>query len=406
MKDTLFEINISYIEPKKRILFFALLLVVLILNISILVGNPNNKSFALNDTLGYANNPIIKVYNTPDEVFVSIDDIKDIEILGSYKCKYSNCSILELFDSSGDVVIHDDGFLIYNYYSKNTNALNIDNINYQDFEVVDKVLYLKKDNKYALFNIDTNSFITDFIYDGITTNKLNLDIDYKIGGYYQDSKYNQTLDLYDKDNNMFKHLNYCINLNDSNKKGLCSEHVSGTISKEDVDKEIDIVLSQYPNLNDDRLFLIKSGIEAVGLPYLWGGGHTTLDATMSTANSTWGIKNVYLSNGFKNQVAGNYYPDGLDCAGFVRWVYYIASGVDLYKDRVNVISGRNQDVSLIDESELLPGDIILDKDHVVIYLYKDETGKPISVHSAYDHLKVEISNYKRGNKYYRLNIWK
>ena len=269
-------------------------------------------------------------------------------------------------------------------------------------------IYIKYDNKYALFDYINNIQVTEFIYDGITYDKLESIANSKYGLYANTSKYNQVLDIFDNQSNNIKRYNYCTKIESSDKL-LCSEHIAGNLSNEDIDKVIDIVLTQYPTLNNDRLFTIKTAIETVGLPYFWGGGHNSLDNTIYTATEAWGIKNCTVAGrGFKNQKGGYSYPCGLDCSGFVRWVYYVTTGTDLMGKGVSVIGGRNNhpDFSTINEDELLPGDIIMDKDHVIIYLYKDESGKPISVHAAFDNLKVEISNYKKGNEYFRLNIWK
>ena len=393
MRKIEFEIDIPYISNTKRIAIFSILAIILLLNIVFLQNDTSNISYAKPDSnaISLVVNLSIKIYNDNNQVKATTENVYKEDIIDTYDCSDNTCKVLDIKDK--DVLIYDNAYFIYNYVDKHIAMLNIDNLEYQDMKFFSNNIIIKNNDKYALYSLNDNKYLSEFIYDGI----------YKEEGLYKNtSKYNQVLDIY-KDNNITKTYKHCNSLNTN--ELYCSDHVDGTITPEEVDNQIDIVLSQYPDLDAKRLFLIKSGIETVGLPYLWGGGHTTLDNTLEVANTTWGSKMVYLSNGFKNQVAGNYYPAGLDCAGFVRWLYYIASGVDLYKDKVNVISGRNKDVTLIEHDQLLPGDLILDKDHVVIYLYKDAEGKDISVHASYDNLQVEISNYKRGNTYYRLNIW-
>ncbi|MBR6073535.1 MAG: C40 family peptidase [Bacilli bacterium] len=391
-----FEINLPILNKKRLIIYLGALLFVLILDIILFKPIKINKTYAKED-ISYLNNiPSINIQNDDGAINVRYDDSDNI--VSTYNCNNHMCNLVDKSELYNYLLIYDKEYLIFNYSTSNIIKLNISNIEYNEVKLIGNYLYINDKGINKLFDINSNSFITNTTFEGIVIE----DNSYSL--YQSDSKYNQTVDEFNFNNELIKHYNHC-NSYKNNSKGYCSEHIEGNITNEEVDKQIDIVLSQYPDLNDTRLFLIKSGIEAVGLPYFWGGGHGTLENTLDIANNKWNRDYITITNGFRNQESGKAYPAGLDCAGFVRWLYYISSGVDLYKDHINVISGRNPDVHLIDEKELLPGDIILDKDHVVIYLYKDKYNKPISVHASYDHLQVEISNYKKGNKYYRLNIW-
>lgn len=391
-----FEINLPIMNKKRLVIYLIALLFVLVLDVLLFKPIKVNKTLAKDD-LSYLNNiPTISVQNNDGSIDVKYDDSEEIH--SSYNCNNHMCDLVDINKNNNSILIYDKEYLIFNYNTNEITKLNLSNIEYNEIKFLGNYLYIFDNNKYYLFDINTNSFINNTNIDGIVIE----DDSYSI--YYKNSKYNQVLDKYNYNNELVIHYNHC-NGYKRNTIGYCSEHIEGEITNEEVDKVLDTVIFQYPDLNDTRLFLIKSGIETVGLPYLWGGGHGTLENTLDIANNKWNNSYITLSNGFKNQVAGRAYPVGFDCAGFVRWLYYISSGVDLYKDHINVISGRNPDVHLIQEDELIPGDIILDKDHVVIYLYKDKDNKPISVHASYDHLKVEISNYKKGNRYYRLNIW-
>ena len=408
MKDKEFEISIPRISETKQLFSLIILMCVLILD-SIYINKYNfesNKSYAYSDKIGIVDKPsAITIYNNKGKVEatksskVNVDDIIDI-----YVCKNSNCKVIDLNTTSKELLALDEDYTLYNYDTKDKASVNIDVKEYQDIKFVENDLYIKNEDKYAIFDLKNNNYLTDFIYDNILIRTFNGIEESVFGGYTNNSKYNQILDIYNKNNEIIKHYNHCTKL-EQNDQLYCNEHVEGTITNEEVDKTLDIILEQYPDLNDTRFYEVKNAIETVGLPYLWGGGHSTLKNTLDIANKNWGKKMVFLSKGFDRQEGGKEYPAGLDCAGFVRWVIYSASGVDLYKDHINVISGRNKDVTLINKEDLLPGDIILDKDHVVIYLYKDQNNNPISVHAALGSLKVEISHYKRGNRYYRLNAW-
>lgn len=379
---------------KKSILIPLIVLIVLFVVLGGLLIAKNMGLFGNNNAVFEAKTNI-KIYENEGIIDTTLENTA-FNVIKEYECKKKDCYVLGLNKDNKTVIIKDDSIYIINYDNNDEKKLELND--YDDITYSSNSLVLKKDNKYALYNIDANQYISEYTYDGTTI------IDDELIAYTNTSKYNQEADIY-SNNELKTHYNHCVNIENKDNKLYCGIHVEGKITNEEVDQIIDKVLSQYPDLENKRLFLIKNAIEAVGLPYLWGGGHSSLENTLDIAEKDWNTKMVYLANGFQNQVAGQYYPSGLDCAGFVRWAVYVASGLDIYKDHVNVISGKNTDVTLIPHEDLLPGDIITDKDHITIYLYKDEEGKDISVHASYSHLQVEVSNYKRGNTYWRINPW-
>ena len=343
----------------------------------------------------------ISIYTDGDVVKTELNSDKK-DVLDTYKCEDSNCKAYGTDKDSKSVIIYDKEYFIYDYSNKNKTTLNIDKKDYKDIIIAKDNVAVKENDKFALYDYKNNKYISEAIYDGI----LNKDDIY--GAYYYSSKYNEKLDIYEN-NEKTKEYKHCVKLENYTDKLYCSEHVDGKITDEEVDAVIDKTLSQYPDLNDVRLFTIKTGIETVGLPYFWGGGHGSLENTIYTAENSWGIKYCTVgASGFKSQVAGGSYPCGLDCSGYVRWVYYEATGLDIMGKGVSVIGGRfrHPDYTQINEEELIPGDLIMDKDHVTIYLYKNEEGQNVSVHSSFNHLKVEVSHYNKGCEYFRLNMWK
>lgn len=333
-------------------------------------------------------------------------------LIDTYSCKTDVCKVFDSYTKDKLAIIGDDKYYLYNFDTKESKELNIEYSTYKELKFIvkeDKIVALSiknSEDKIALYSLEENKLITDFIYDGISLwNEEGLD-NY-IALFYSDSKYNQNLKLIGLDGNVLKENIDCIGLKDNTSEGRCNKHQHGVLSREEVDKVIDRVLRDYPDLSFERLYMIKNAIETVGLPYLWGGGHATMENAIYIAEETWNNKYCMVwAEGSLRQLPGTSHPCGLDCSGFVRWVIWTVHGVDVFSKGVNIIGGRNSFVTLIDEKDKLPGDIVMDSDHVVIYLYTDdETGHNVYVHSALREYKVQISEYNKNVKFYRLNEW-
>lgn len=333
-------------------------------------------------------------------------------LLDTYKCKSTSCKVLDSFTNDNKILINDDKIYIYDFKTKENKEIVIENTQIKEakFVITDNklvALTIKNDkDKIAIYNLENNKLITDFEYDGVSVwNEEGLD-NY-IALFINDSKYNQILKLIVSDGTILKEHVHCIGLKDNTSEGRCNTHVHGTITKEEVDNVLDRVLRDYPDLSFERLYMIKNAVETVGLPYLWGGGHATMENALYIAEEIWNNQYCMVwAEGSQRQLPGTSHPCGLDCSGFVRWVIYTVNGVDVFSKGTNIIGGRNQFVTLIDEKDKLPGDIVMDSDHVVIYLYTDdETGRNVYVHSALREYKVQISEYNKNVKFYRLNEW-
>lgn len=143
---------------------------------------------------------------------------------------------------------------------------------------------------------------------------------------------------------------------------------------------------------DERIRLVRFALSSVGrVPYYWGG----------KAN-----KPGYEGNDFGMRASEADYKGrilrGLDCSGWVQWVYWSALNDDLDGD-----SGTGE---LIDKgkkirrSELKPGDIIIktgDESHVVMFLEWAENGKIIGIHESSEGNNVSVDELIANYPYYR-----
>ena len=158
------------------------------------------------------------------------------------------------------------------------------------------------------------------------------------------------------------------------------------------EEEISKYLSSLPDdLSDERKAVIKFALSSVGkIPYYWGG--------KASAAS-------YEKNGFGRVVEADYKGRvlrGLDCSGWVQWVYWSAIG-----DRLN---GASSTATLIGEgqkikrSELQPGDVIVRvgaDSHVVMFLQWAGNGNMIVIHENSGANNVSVSEVTANYPYYR-----
>lgn len=158
------------------------------------------------------------------------------------------------------------------------------------------------------------------------------------------------------------------------------------------EEEISKYLSSLPDdISEARKAVIKFALSSVGkIPYYWGG--------KASAAS-------YEKNGFGRVVEADYKGRvlrGLDCSGWVQWVYWSAIG--------NRLNGSNSTATLIGEgqkikrSELQPGDIIVRvgaDSHVVMFLQWAGNGNMIVIHENSGANNVSVSEVTANYPYYR-----
>ena len=158
------------------------------------------------------------------------------------------------------------------------------------------------------------------------------------------------------------------------------------------EEEISKYLSSLPDdISEARKAVIKFALSSVGkIPYYWGG--------KASAAS-------YEKNGFGRVIEADYKGRvlrGLDCSGWVQWVYWSAIG--------NRLNGASSTATLIGEgqkirrSELQPGDIIVRvgaDSHVVMFLQWAGNGNMIVIHENSGANNVSVSEVTANCPYYR-----
>ncbi|WP_324825133.1 C40 family peptidase [Sinanaerobacter sp. ZZT-01] len=155
------------------------------------------------------------------------------------------------------------------------------------------------------------------------------------------------------------------------------------------------LIANAPSSCVTREEIRQTALSLVGrVKYFWGG------KSAAGWNKSWGKSVKVTSPG--DSTTGTYQPYGLDCSGFTDWVYKTA-GVG------NLLSGGSAhqwNVSYpISEKDLQVGDLVFKqppgtgKNHVGIYVGKNESGKKFYCHCAWTQ-GVTVDSYK-GFKYFR-----
>ncbi len=158
------------------------------------------------------------------------------------------------------------------------------------------------------------------------------------------------------------------------------------------EEEISKYLSSLPeNISEARKAVIKYALSSVGkIPYYWGG-------KASTAS--------YEGNGFGRVVEADYKGRvlrGLDCSGWVQWVYWSAIGNKLHNaGSTATLIGEGQKIK---RSELQPGDIVVrtgSDSHVVMFLQWAGNGNMIVIHENSTANNVSVDEVSANYPYYR-----
>ena len=158
------------------------------------------------------------------------------------------------------------------------------------------------------------------------------------------------------------------------------------------ESEIDAYLSRIPDtVSQQRKDVVSFALHSVGkVPYYWGGKPSAPR---------------YEQNGYGTLVP----PDtkgrvlrGLDCSGWVNWVYWSALGTRLAGESTGTLIGCGERIA---RSELQPGDIIVRTGadaHVVMFLEWAGNGNMIAVHETGGATNnVTVSEISANWPYYR-----
>ena len=147
------------------------------------------------------------------------------------------------------------------------------------------------------------------------------------------------------------------------------------------------VLSNLPaDLSPERLAVVRQALTLVGkVNYFWGGKSLVLGW-----DSRWGQLTKVTAPG--SRTTGTFRPYGLDCSGFVDWVFYNFSGGEYIIGHGGGAGAQHRYCTDISWTEAQPGDLAFypNDDHIGIVCGWGENGDILIVHcaSGYDNVVI------------------
>ena len=145
------------------------------------------------------------------------------------------------------------------------------------------------------------------------------------------------------------------------------------------------------DLSPERRAVVRHALSLVGkVNYFWGGKSRVLGW-----DSRWGQLQLVWAEG--SETTGTYRPFGLDCSGFVDWVFYNASGGEYLIGHGGGAYSQHTYCTDIPWSEAQPGDLVFypEDEHVGIVGGWDESGNLLIIHctsGSYNNVVITRSN--------------
>lgn len=148
------------------------------------------------------------------------------------------------------------------------------------------------------------------------------------------------------------------------------------------------LLASLPeDLSPERRAVVETALTLYGkVGYFWGGKSLVLGW-----DSRWGQLTKVWAEG--SSTTGTYRPYGLDCSGFVDWVFYNVSGGEYVIGHGGGAMMQHTYCNAITWDEAMPGDLVFypEDEHVGIVGGWDENGALLIIHCASSQNNVVIT---------------
>ena len=148
-----------------------------------------------------------------------------------------------------------------------------------------------------------------------------------------------------------------------------------------------LIRSLPEDLSPEREAVVRSACSLVGkVNYFWGGKSLVIGWDVR-----WGELRQVTAAG--NSTTGTYRPYGLDCSGFVDWVFYNQSGGSYVIGHGGGATMQHSYCTDISWADAQPGDLVFypDNSHVGIVGGRDANGELLIIHCASGHNNVVIT---------------
>ena len=155
-----------------------------------------------------------------------------------------------------------------------------------------------------------------------------------------------------------------------------------------VSRDTAALLRDLPEgLSPEREAVVRTACSLVGkVNYFWGGKSLVIGW-----DTRWGELRQVTAAG--SSTTGTYRPYGLDCSGFVDWVFYNQSGGSYVIGHGGGATMQHSYCTNISWADAQPGDLVFypDNSHVGIVGGRDANGELLIIHCASGHNNVVIT---------------
>ena len=148
-----------------------------------------------------------------------------------------------------------------------------------------------------------------------------------------------------------------------------------------------LIRSLPEGLSPEREAVVRTACSLVGkVNYFWGGKSLTIGW-----HARWGELRQVTAAG--SSTTGTYRPYGVDCSGFVDWVFYNATNGSYIIGHGGGAMSQHGYCTPISWDDALPGDLVFypDDSHVGIVGGRDANGDLLIIHCASGHNNVVIT---------------